>query len=93
MCSIDNHHHHHLYYLHLKQEVRDMATLTGRVTNAYDATQRLRRLGYRITSGVDRDGMEYWIATVRGATGVALPGKSARTMDRAELIAWASCLS
>ena len=65
-----------------------MTTLTGRVTDAFDATQRLRRLGYRITSGVDRDGMEYWIATVG-----ALPGKSAKTMDRAELIAWASCLS
>ena len=67
-----------------------MATTTGKVTNAFDATQRLRRLGYKVTSGVDRDGMEYWIATTNV---VALPGKSARTMDRAELIAWASCLS
>ena len=65
-----------------------MATRKTRITTTDEATERLRDLGYHVTGGIDRSGMEYWLVSQVEALN-ALP----RMPSQAELIAWASCLS
>jgi hypothetical protein len=68
-----------------------MATMKGRVTNAFDALQRLRQRGYEFTSGIDREGMECWVSRAP-----VIPSSSAwgiitaKTYNRGELIAFAN---
>ena len=69
-------------------EVANMATTKPRITTTDEAAQRLRDLGYHVTSGIDQSGMEYWMVTQVEALN-ALP----RMPCREELIEWANCLS